>query len=245
MNPLLPLNTPDVLPAKPAPPKPNPRKDFEAHVRSSHASEQSGADGLSQSRQHAQPHADDAAAPLDVRLAMAGMSGRIYPQGLHATGYLSMLDSNRDGADGHAAGGVSPELALASTPDAMPVPHASADAMAVGSDADAVAIRTDGMAIPIERDSSATVEATALRTGTSGDFAEWARRMVRLSDGTATLWIRDYRLDAPQQRALVEQLHSFARGAGQPLQRIVLNGQDIWRAGAVNQDIGKGEPHGR
>jgi len=249
MNPLLPLNTPEAAPGKPSPPpppKPDPRGNFEAHVRSPRAPEQGrgDADALPHGRQDAQLHADDAAVPLDVRLAMAGMSGRIYPQGLHATGYLSMLDSDRSGTDGVSVGDASPAPMPAA--DARSAVAAVAAATSAGAGAEAMAVRVDAAVAAVERNGGSTSDETAeLRTGTSGDFAEWARRMVRFSDGTATLWIRDYRLDAPQRHALIEQLHSFARDAGQPLRRIVLNGEDIWREGALNPHTGKGEPHGR
>lgn len=249
MNPLLPLNTPEAAPSKPSlPPKPDPRRNFEAHVRSMRAPEQGrgDADALPHGRQDAQLRADDAAVPLDVRLAMAGMSGRIYPQGLHATGYLSMLDSDRPGMDGVSAGGASPELIPAADAGFAAAVVVAAAAAGAGADAEAMAARVDGVAAPVERNGGSTNDETAeLRTGSSGDFAEWARRMVRFSDGSATLWIRDYRLDAPQRQALIEQLYSFARDAGQPLRRIVLNGEDIWREGALNPYTGKGEPHGR
>lgn len=243
MNPLPPLNTREGLPNQPAPPKPDPRRGFEAHVRQPHAQQGRGGDEPLPDMQ-APLHADDATVPLDVRLAMAGMSGRIYLQGLHVNGYLSMLAIDRAGSDLETASCSSPEPTWTST-SATAAAVAPPVAANSESSAEAMAVRADSEFASAGDKLGATEETTELRAGVSAVFADWARRLVRFNNGTATLWIRDYRLDAPQQRALVEQLQTFARDAGTPLKRIVLNGQDLWRDGALTPLAGKGEPHGR
>lgn len=247
MNPLLPPSTHEGLPTEPVQPKPDPRRNFEAHVREPYAPVQirSAADALAHDRTATQLRGEESAVPLGVHLAMAGMSGRIYPQGLRATGYLSMLASDRAVPDAGTASASSSAAARTLVPDAMPATSAVISAASVDADVDEVTVRADSDPIVADEKAGAPDEAAELRAGTAAAFTEWARRMVRLSDGTATLWIRDYRLDATQQRSLVEQLHSFARDTSTSLKRIVFNGDELWREGARTHPVSKEEPHGR
>lgn len=81
-------------------------------------------------------------------------------------------------------------------------------------------------------DASESAAAPPRQAG-DGALAPWASRLLRWieSEGRdATLWIRDYRLDPDAARRLGELMHGLAREHGTPLQRIVVNGRELWRA---------------
>lgn len=58
----------------------------------------------------------------------------------------------------------------------------------------------------------------------------WVARLLRWLDGhgEATLWVRDFRLDEGDKRALVATLRATAAQSGFRLDRIVINGRAHW-----------------
>lgn len=65
--------------------------------------------------------------------------------------------------------------------------------------------------------------------------AQWAHRLIRWlqqQGHTPTIWLRDYFLDKTTTPVLIAQLRAQAREHGLVLQRIVVNGHELWRADA-------------
>lgn len=72
--------------------------------------------------------------------------------------------------------------------------------------------------------------------GTDGWYAPWVAWPDRLlrwhaeNDGSASAWVRDYRLEAGDAAPLVQSLRDLAGQQQLSLRRIVLNGHELWRA---------------
>lgn len=75
----------------------------------------------------------------------------------------------------------------------------------------------------------------------------WQARLLRWSEGgnqALSVRIRDYRLDAQGAQSLAERLRAFAGQHGLPLQRIVINARELWRAD-LTYPRPTGDAHGR
>lgn len=245
MNTVLPLPGRAVPSAEIPPSKPRAPRNFETHVREpAHRADDETPGIAPRAVMEATAGSEREIVPVDVRLTTVGMTGRVYPQELRAVGYLSMLERTAAPSampDGEVAKVLPSPTTEATVEAGMPLAARSAVTQTVAS----VAVAMSGVANAGHARACSESHAEAAReAGAAGGMShEWVKRMMRLDGGAATLWIRDYRLDAVQRRALVEHLQRGARDAGMPLSRVVVNGKDIWRDGAWTQE--QGEPHGR
>lgn len=85
-----------------------------------------------------------------------------------------------------------------------------------------------------ENTSERGTEALSRTVGLSivGDLA-WALRRVRLanqSDGVTTAWLRDFTLKPTEVGRAIESVMHQARYDGLQLERIVVNGREVWRS---------------
>lgn len=76
--------------------------------------------------------------------------------------------------------------------------------------------------------------AVELGSATPAAIAEpWLARLLRLLDQQghdSVLWIRDYRLDDAAAQAMVAEVRSMAERQGWKLERIMVNGRDLWHS---------------
>lgn len=152
-------------------------------------------------------------------------------------------------ASGVAGGATTPGHAAATALVANPpVPTAIAGAVGTGAsvgialrppatDASAGTRPPPAMVMPRATNSSnERSTATGPTIGTDGWYAPWVAWPDRLlrwhgeNDGSASAWVRDYRLDAGAAAQLVESLRELAGQQQISLRRIVLNGHELWRA---------------
>lgn len=86
-----------------------------------------------------------------------------------------------------------------------------------------------GTGIPVERFDVADAANVRVRPGAPAALP-WVARLLRWLDdhGEATLWVRDFRLDEADKRALVATLRTAAAQSGFRLDRIVINGRAHW-----------------
>jgi hypothetical protein len=192
-------------------------------------------------------HQHDAIAPLDQPSSLAGLSARIYPQSLRVIGYLSMLGAGdaRAVAQGTAAATSWPPPAQASSASDLCAPSPVLPEAAFRDVAETGAGAQAAIAAPAPVPEHGDIAIEAVAGGdTPGPAAEWARRLVRFEGGTATLWIRDFRLDPAQRQALAAQLREHARGMGRTVDRVMVNGEEIWRDGARTEYQARREPYG-
>jgi hypothetical protein len=187
----------------------------------------------------------EALAPVKASLAMSGLSGRIYPESLRVIGYLSMLEGNV-GVTTKASDAIS--LPLPEQAAMLPSPATISVVKAEATPRDDVHIDGQALMGASELDEgSAGSEAPAAigqSTAASGAQVEWLHRLIRLEGDTATLWIRDFRLDDSQKHALATQLRDYARTTGSLVRRVMVNGEELWRAGAGKDANNKGVSYG-
>jgi hypothetical protein len=171
-------------------------------------------------------------APVALRSSVTELDARIYPQSLRVTGYLSILASKETPA-------ISPDVEVM-----LPFRGPAADPRARGGDQPlpipASFLHADDKlraTVPISTDESGVAQEqgdvareTDASTAVPGLFPEWAKRLARFEGGTATLWIRDFHLDPTQRQMAAEQLREYARGRGWTVDRVMVNGQEIWHA---------------
>lgn len=187
------------------------------------------------------------AVPLASMDAVFGEGATIYPQGLAVVGYLSMLPTGADIAQGSVPGssaagasasdvpgplaGITVPALIPATSDTQAGPHSGAGA---------------GEMPPPETFGDEGVDPS--RAALDGaEMTRWLLRRLSLSgkgEG-ATLRLRDYRLDASNEQTLADRLLAIARDNDWPVARIVVNGREIWRqTGATIQQLQGGETHG-
>ncbi|WP_017462630.1 hypothetical protein [Dyella ginsengisoli] len=68
----------------------------------------------------------------------------------------------------------------------------------------------------------------------------WLQRLAKVttsSGGETTLWIRDYRAPIATSSEAIESFRSYAREQGRDIQRIVMNGVEIWRHNATQGEV--------
>ncbi len=164
---------------------------------------------------------------------------RVYPEHLIASGYLSEIDTVRPdrevwrsgldspgpGVDVHESGMNIPASPTGTDLQPAETPQVSRFDSSAQSIANAIASKAPGSGpeVTSSRELSAAVLADHF----------WAERLVRLtpdSNGRNTLWLRDYRLDEGDiERAAMELRQRHEREGGL-VDRIVINGREIWRA---------------
>jgi len=192
------------------------------------------------------PH--DVLAPIDARLTTAGAIGRVYLQSLHVVGYLSMLTQGGQSVE-------TPSSLTCLAADVMNHVVQATEGMQVAAQREAFegsgsVVTAKAAEVPLStewnEDEAPTVSGSS-PTAARDVSATWAKQFVHLTgaEQVATLWIRDYRLDAAQRRAIADHLRALARVAGEPVARVVVNGEEIWRDGAVAVTDYRGNQHGR
>jgi hypothetical protein len=188
----------------------------------------------------------DALAPGKAGLILPGLSGRIYPQSLRVVGYLSMLEGVPGApvtADEISKPGLFASAALPPTPIPTSVLEANGVSMAnTGLESQAAPF---GKTAPPEASGSNEVanDTQLSDVGLQGQ-GEWLHQLVRFEGNTATLWIRDFRLNESQKQALATKLRGYARAVGTPIKRVMVNGEVLWREDATT-DNNKGAAYGR
>lgn len=176
--------------------------------------------------------------------ALFGVGAKIYPQGLAVVGYLSMAGEGDAvpgerlagtlGGQGVAAGGFAPATIVAQGDVAGEAGRVPGAIEATGSAA-AMASQGDGMA-------AGGVE--ELRSALAAEASpQWLARRLAIVDGTrgAVIYLRDFRMDEGQRGAVVDALVAHAREQGHHVSRVVVNGQECWRADAPPAPQGNGE----
>lgn len=150
-----------------------------------------------------------------------------------------------------ASGHLAHANAMAGMPGALSVAsvaHAGLDAQAVSATASpGVPLASHGGSLPAFENTGAVIAAStsqsanrtrddvaALKTMSSHApaAAEWLARWMKWieRDGRdAVVWLRDFSIDDDQAARVVEGLRSFAQSQGVGLERIVVNGRELWR----------------
>jgi len=163
---------------------------------------------------------------------------RVYPEHLVASGYLSMVDAQD--CDGNtssepAAGiGLGADIAHSGKNAASSMIESGLDGGDVTSnflfDASPQSIVSTSEAS--KPDSDPDVAVTESNAVVLADHF-WAERLMRLTrdgDGQSTVWLRDYRLQAGDVEPVVERLRWHGRQEGVPIDRVVINGREVWCA---------------
>lgn len=193
----------------------------------------------------ASPKIDDtvrAAAPepsdvLQTALfADAPVWSRVYPQHWFANAYLSVVDAQKRGAGGSArsmpvgSGGVSERhgevqlvtSGITDTGSDITDHSVAAPAFLRGSESPA----------PVNADESTESVSGALGSAMAADHV-WAERLVRITrdcHGVSTVWLRDYTLNEAAIDPLVRAMKRHAHREGVEINRVVVNGREVWRA---------------
>lgn len=141
--------------------------------------------------------------------AMSGMPGQ-----------ASVVDGARPGAETLAATAV----ALPGLPFVSP---ASMSPVFAGKGAPIAAVLSQ--ASGSTRDDVATLQAMSSNAPAAAEWlARWMKWIER--DGRdAVVWLRDFSIDEDQAARVVDELRSFAQAQGVGLERIVVNGRELWR----------------
>lgn len=90
-------------------------------------------------------------------------------------------------------------------------------------------------ALPVGSPSPQRTQASAYGVdppGAPAVAAQWSMRWMKWieREGLApTLWLRDFRIDHAETGRIVDRLRMFAREHGLRLERIVVNGREVWR----------------
>lgn len=164
---------------------------------------------------------------------------RIYAEHLVANGYLSVVDrvtSKEESPERQTTIGGWNELLVASA-QSLSAPEARAGL------ADTQTAIDEGN--PVEGPILQAAEAVGMHiaTGSGSEIplqgpstamdASWAQRLIRVTqgpDGVKTAWLRDFGLDAESFGSVAEWLRRNALSAGIRVDRVVINGREIWRA---------------
>jgi len=181
--------------------------------------------------------------PIGVTEAFLG--ARVFGLHLSAQGYLSelkLLDWR-----GEAKGETADATALerdAATIVAAPVDEPVVPSMpSVASNQEAGAAVALPLSIAevfagrIEPVHNVDTAAPAIATA-GAEAVQWSERALRFSrDGGkgVTAWLRDYRLNENELGPVLGSLTAHAREQGMTLQRVVLNGREVWTSSAHTQ----------
>lgn len=166
---------------------------------------------------------------------------RVYPEHLIASGYLSMVDTAaHDGDVPSEAAWVGPDTNIPSSGMSTATPTVALDPDGAGAmakspfDASHQPIANAGTVTWTDPDSEAASSARQLDAAVLADHF-WAERLMRLTrdgDGHSTVWLRDYRLKANDFGPVVAKLRWHGQREGVPIDRVVINGREVWRAAA-------------
>lgn len=186
-----------------------------------------------------------ASEPMDVLQATlfadAPVWSRVYPQHWFANAYLSFVDAQKRGA----------EVSVRSMPVGsvgISERHAEVEILApkvaeVGSDSAAGSVAAPvpppGSESPAPADADESIESIpgALGSAVAADHV-WAERLVRITrdgHGASTVWLRDYTLNEAAIDPLVQAMKRHAYREGVMIDRVMVNGHEVWRA-ALSQE---------
>lgn len=107
-----------------------------------------------------------------------------------------------------------------------------ADGVAAGEGTAAIEAQAPAPLVPRQDEREPSDGIAASHAGTLTDAANWLARWVGWIQRTGrppSLWLRDYRLDPDDARRMADALHRAATADGIVLERIVVNGRELWR----------------
>jgi hypothetical protein len=195
-------------------------------------------DGVATSTQAVSP-----VTPIGITEAFLG--ARVFGLHLSAQGYLSELgaldlpgETKQEGVTAvssshkaaNIAGAAAEEFATTLTPSATAGGVANTVVAGPVSVADVSAGRVE---LVHNVDAAASIAVAA-----SDEAVQWSERALRFSrDGGkgVTAWLRDYRLKESELGQVLGSLTAHTREQGMTLQRIVLNGREVWTSSAHPQ----------
>lgn len=174
-------------------------------------------------------------APVGVTEAFLG--ARVYGLHLAAQGYLSVLSSAQVEEQSHAAmasaataeteqasiGSSSIQVNAVATPSVESPSSAQPGAMAIQLDP-----------LVVSESETPSTEPVGLASATS--TIVWPERVVRVARGNhgVSVWLRDYRIGSDEGAQLVSAVIAQARAHGEALQRIILNGREVWTSRGID-----------
>lgn len=174
-------------------------------------------------------------APVGVTQAFLG--ARVYGLHLAAQGYLSVLSSAQIEEQSHAA---QASAAVIDSQHAMdeigeiqvrPVTAAQIENTS-GAQPGAVALQVDPLVV--SESEAPPSESPGLVSATP--TIVWPERVVRVARGSqgVSVWLRDYRIGSDEGSQLVSAVIAQARAHGEALQRIILNGREVWTSRGID-----------
>ena len=159
---------------------------------------------------------------------------RVYPQHWFANGYLSIIDVLACGAA--APAGRTPLVTSGDPQRQGPIELTTSEAADVGDGISKASIPAPALApeisSPAPDEESPALSSNACALAMAVDHV-WAERLVRLardSRGITTVWLRDYSLNESAVESLVETMKREARRDGVTIDRVMVNGREMWRA---------------
>lgn len=174
-------------------------------------------------------------AELHFTATGSGQDIVVVPLRLRAVGTLAQLP---DPATGFVPPSVI-DAAMVVSDDVRPDARASvpeiarlADGVATGEGTAAIEAQAPAPLVPRQDEREASDGIAASHAGTLTDAANWLARWVGWIQRTGrppSLWLRDYRLDPDDARRMADALHRAATADGIVLERIVVNGRELWR----------------
>lgn len=172
--------------------------------------------------------------PTGITEALLG--SRVYGVHLLASTYLSELVARGEPWPKAIPGATLPAMANTSSQPyaAMPeVPHGlsgtnqDASPHEDGVTGSSFLVKSE-MAEPTSHMRSTASVSLAMAEASTMLWPESSLRLTRQHDGSAVIWLRDYRLPDDGASRVVDALVEGAKAAGIRLGRIVLNGREVW-----------------
>lgn len=164
--------------------------------------------------------------------ALFGAGATIYPQSLAVVGYLSMANTG-ESAPAQPSASVGSAVAVLAGSQVAVAPSGMPGGDPVGGQCEA-AMPSYGMpGAAVAGTGPAGDGVDELRAALASEAApQWLAKRLSIvgSEQGAVIYLRDFRLAESQRGAVVDALREQARKLGQPLARIVVNGQECWRA---------------
>lgn len=161
------------------------------------------------------------------------------PWRLRSSGRLSQHPSTFAIADAMPLAGAMPQLALTARQAQMapPVPAApAAIATQIVSMQESLLPRAEP---EVRRATANAAGADPLAPSRTADATAWAERLLRWLEREGRdpeAWIRDYALDDRAAERVADAMRGLAQERGVRLERIVVNGRELWRAPHANKE---------
>lgn len=178
-----------------------------------------------------QQQASQPVAPVGITEAFIG--ARVFGLHLSAQGYLSVLSAAQLSDEAHTLGMSQADMAAAMDHEQGSTTVAAARPTTGGVSTSEPAVVPIGMQFEslagFESDVAPTVpEAAAVASASAMAWPERVIRSVRDANQGLSIWLRDYRASAGETSKLVGELTEHARTQGERLNRIILNGREVW-----------------